>query len=82
MNFPAKFCGLKKFTSSKGGVYADIYAFGLNADGEPDFEQTKIRTFKKEVIIACEKLSAGDNIFLELAIKDAILEGVTRYEES
>ena len=81
MNFPAKFCGIKKFVSSKGAVYGDVYAFGLDAEGGQDFEQIKIRTFKKEVVSACERLKSGDSIFLELTVKDALLEGVTKYEE-
>lgn len=79
----AKYAGYKKYTSQKTGKkYGYIYVYPLLEDGNPDIEQMKIRTFSETVLEICDMLQPGESIVLDLSVKEILLQGVQRYEES
>lgn len=74
------FCdGVKTYISSKGNPYADIFIRGVDAEGSPDFEQLKLRTFDEKVIKTCQEVKKEDLISFDITIRDATIEGVNLY---
>ena len=75
------FAGKKTYISKKGKPYADIYGFILSENGVPDLEQVKFRTFSPEVISQCETLKPGQQIIIDLEVREAFVTGVELYED-
>lgn len=68
--------GCKEAVSSKGTRYADLYVRGMNAEGEADMEQMRLRTFNDSVIAVAKTLKKDAVINLDIVIRDALVEGV------
>ena len=81
MNGVGTFAGAKTYTSKSGKPYADIFMFPLMADGMPDMEQLKFRTFNPEVIAMCKVLKPGQQVIVNLEIREAIITEVNTYDE-
>lgn len=76
------FSGIKTHISKNGKSYADIFIFPLMKNGMPDMEQLKFRTFDPEVIASCKILKPGQQIIIDLEIREAFISGVELYEEN
>ena len=76
------FAGIKTHISKNGKSYADIFIFPLMKNGIPDMEQLKFRTFDPEVIASCKILKPGQQIIIDLEIREAFISGVELYEEN
>lgn len=74
----AYFDGFKESVSSKGNPYGDIYVRGMNAEGVADMEQLKLRTFSSDVLAVAKTLKKDDVINLELQLRDATVEGLSK----
>lgn len=81
MNGVGTFAGAKTYISKAGKPYADIFMFPLMADGMPDMEQLKFRTFNLEVIAMCKVLKPGQQVIVNLEIREAIITEVNTYDE-
>lgn len=78
MILTAYFDGVKEATSSKGNKYGDVYVRGMDAEGVADMEQLKLRTFNEGVLAVAKTLKKDDVINLELQLRDATVEGITK----
>ena len=70
------FAGCRERVSKNGSLYGDIFVFDKRADGKPDFEQMRFRTFDEIVLKNCRAMNSGDTVILDLFIKDAVVQGV------
>ena len=78
MIFSAYWGGIKEHTSSKGNKYADLLVYAMLDDGDPDLEQTKIRTFDEDVIKVARDFKRDDVVLLDLVIRDATCSGISK----
>lgn len=70
------FDGYRESVSSKGTKYADLFVRGMNAEGESDMEQLRLRTFDEGVIGVAKTLKRDAVVNLNIVIRDALVEGV------
>lgn len=75
------FAGARTHTSKTGKPYADIFLFPLLENGMPDMEQLKFRTFNPDVIASCKMLKPGQQIIIDLEVREAFVTEVQAYEE-
>lgn len=81
MKSVGSFAGAREHTSKSGKPYADVFVFPLLENGMPDMEQLKFRTFSPEVIASCKMLKPGQQIIIDLEVREAFITEVAVYEE-
>lgn len=70
----AKYVGQRSGVTPKSKTeYTDFFLHFVGPDGEPDMEQSKIRSYSPEIIAMGRVLRSGTMVELELDIKDATL---------
>lgn len=68
--------GTKEKASSKGKIYAEVYAKGVDDDGNADMVQRRFMCFEEDVINQLRSKKPGDCVNLVLEIKEATVVGV------
>ena len=81
MKTVGSFAGKKEYVSKSGKSYADIFIFPILENGLPDMEQLEFRTFNPDVIASCKMLKPGQQIIIDLEVREAFITEVNVYEE-
>lgn len=76
MMVPCVFEGMEEKTSTKGKTYALVYVHGVDEDGNETLKQYTYMTFDEMVVGALRTKQKGDNVNLDLVIREAVIEGV------